>query len=113
MPIRVTATTEALEVIERLRAAHGALVFHQSGGCCDGTAPMCLAAGDLPGGPNDTCLGEIGGVPFFIDADQDRRWGAPDLVVDVAAGAAESFSLEALEDVHFVTRSSPIRGSTA
>ena len=104
MPDRVTATPEALEVIERLRAAHGPLVFHQSGGCCDGTAPMCLAAGDLPGGANDTCLGEIGGVPYYIDADQDRRWGRPDLVIAVAGGAAESFSLEGREDVHFVTR---------
>ena len=103
MADRVTATEEALEVIERLRAAHGPLVFHQSGGCCDGTAPMCLRADELPGGPNDACLGHVGGAPFFIDADQDRRWGAPTFVIDVAAGASESFSLEAFEDVHFVT----------
>ncbi|MGZ6586231.1 MAG: DUF779 domain-containing protein [Solirubrobacteraceae bacterium] len=101
---RVTATPEALETIERLRAAHGPLALFQSGGCCDGTAPMCFKEGELPAGPGDLLLGELGGVPFYVDAEQDARWGAPDLLIDVAPGAADSFSLEALEDVHFVTR---------
>jgi uncharacterized protein (DUF779 family) len=79
----VTATSEALDEIERLRAAHGPLAFFQSGGCCDGSCPMCLRAGELPPGPGDLRLGEIGGAPFYIDADLYRRWGHPDFVVDV------------------------------
>jgi uncharacterized protein len=104
MAPRVTATPEALEIIERLRAAHGELAFFQSGGCCDGTAPMCLLGDELPPGSGDVRLGEIGGAPFYIDADQDERWGRPAFVIDVAAGAAGSFSLEGLEGVHFLTR---------
>ena len=91
-------------MIERLRAAHGELAFFQSGGCCSGTAPMCLRGDELPPGAGDVHLGEIGGAPFYIDADQDERWGRPGFVIDVAAGAADSFSLEGLEGVHFVTR---------
>jgi uncharacterized protein len=102
----VTATPEALDLIERLRASHGPLVFHQSGGCCDGSAPMCLAESDLPPGPNDLRLGEIGGVPFCIDAEQYQRWGRPQFVIDVAPGPGQGFALDSLEDVHFVTRSS-------
>lgn len=109
MPARVTATPAALQVIADLQAAHGPLMFFQSGGCCDGSAPMCLAAGELPLAPGDVQLGEIGGVPFSIDADQDRRWGRPDFVIDVAPGAAGGFSLEGLLDVHFVTRTAPRR----
>lgn len=100
----VTATTEALEVIERLRAKHGPLVFFQSGGCCDGSSPMCLCESDLPPGPGDLLLGRIGGVPFYIDADQYARWARPSFLIDVSPGAAEGFSLEGLEDVHFLTR---------
>jgi uncharacterized protein (DUF779 family) len=100
----VTATPAALEVITHLEAAHGPLVFHQSGGCCDGTSPMCLREGELPPGPGDLHLGEIGGAPFYIDADQYKRWGTPRFLIDVAPGAAEGFSLEGLEGVHFVSR---------
>ena len=100
----VTATPAALEVITHLEAAHGPLVFHQSGGCCDGTSPMCLREGELPPGPADLHLGEIGGAPFYIDADQYKRWGTPRFLIDVAPGAAEGFSLEGLEGVHFVSR---------
>jgi uncharacterized protein len=104
MTQRVTATPEALEVIERLRAGHGPLAFFQSGGCCDGTSPICLKHGELPTGPHDVHLGEIGGAPFYIDADQYERWGKPGFLVDVSPGAAEGFSLEGLAGVHFVTR---------
>jgi uncharacterized protein len=102
----VSATPEALDVIERLRAVHGELAFFQSAGCCDGSAPMCLRAGELPPGPGDVHLGDVGGAPFYVDADQYERWRRPAFVLDVAAGAAESFSLEGLEGVHFVSRSS-------
>jgi uncharacterized protein (DUF779 family) len=101
----VGATPAALEVIHRLEAAHGPLAFFQSGGCCDGTSPICLKDGELPAGPHDVRLGEIGGAPFYIDAEQYERWGKPQFLIDVAAGAAEGFSLEALESVHFISRS--------
>ncbi len=65
----VTATPAAVETIERLREKHGSIVFHPSGGCGDGTAALCLRADELPPGPNDVELGEIGGVPFLIDAE--------------------------------------------
>jgi uncharacterized protein len=102
----VTATPAAVETIERLREKHGSIVFHQSGGCCDGSAAMCLRADELPPGPNDIELGEIGGAPFLIDAEQYERWGKPEFVIDVAAGAADSFSLEGPLGVHFVSNSS-------
>jgi uncharacterized protein len=100
----VQASRAALEVISRLKAAHGPLMFFQSGGCCDGTSPMCLKDGELPLSPQDVRLGEVGGVPFYIDADQHERWGRPRFRVDVSPGAAEGFSLEGLEGVHFVSR---------
>ena len=109
MATRVVATEAALEVIRRLSAKHGRLMFFQSGGCCDGSSPICLLEGELPTGPNDLKLGEIGGAAFYIDADQYRRWNAPELLIDVAAGAAEGFSLEGLEAVHFLTRPGPLR----
>jgi uncharacterized protein len=109
MRARVTATPEALEAIERLRAAHGPLAFFQSGGCCEGSSPICLKDGELPPGPGDVLLGTVGGAPFYIDAEQDERWHRPTLVLDVADGAAEGFSLEGLEGLHFLTGSEAIR----
>jgi hypothetical protein len=100
----VGVTPAALEVIRRLEAAHGPLAFFQSGGCCDGTSPLCFKDGELPPGPRDVRLGEIGDAPFYIDADQYERWGKPCFLVDVSPGAAEGFSLEGLEGVHFITR---------
>ncbi len=103
MTATVTATRAALEVIAHLEAAHGPLMFFQSGGCCEGSAPLCLRREELPIGPHDLMLGELGGAPFYIDAEQYERWGRPRFRVDVAPGAAEGFSLESVEDVHFVT----------
>ena len=100
----VAATPAALEVIHRLKAAHGPLAFFQSGGCCDGTSPICLKDGELPPGPDDVRLGDIGGAPFYIDSDQYERWGKPQFQIDVATGAAEGFSLEGLVGVHFISR---------
>jgi uncharacterized protein len=104
MSERVEATPAALEVIHRLQAAHGPLMFFQSGGCCDGTSPLCLKQGELPLSPHDVSLGEIAGAPFYIDAAQYERWGRPHVTVEVSPGAAEGFSLEGLEGVHFVTQ---------
>jgi uncharacterized protein len=105
----VRGTAAAVEAIERLSAKHGPIVFHQSGGCCEGSAAMCLRESELPPGPNDIELGELAGVPFLIDRDQYKRWGRPDFVIDVAPGASDSFSLEGAEGVHFVTRSARCR----
>jgi uncharacterized protein (DUF779 family) len=102
MPARVQATPQALEVLERLKARHGALVIHQSGGCCDGSSPICLPAAELPAGPGDVLLGDVSGTPVYIDADQDARWGHPDLLIDVSHGPAMGFSLEGVDGVHFV-----------
>jgi len=102
--LAVCATPAALEVIRRLEAAHGPLMFFQSGGCCDGTSPICLKDGELPAGPHDVRLGHIGEAPFYIDSDQYQRWGCPRFLIDVSSGAAEGFSLEGLEGVHFVSR---------
>ncbi len=104
MSEEVQATRAALEVIERLEAAHGPVAFFQSGGCCDGTSPICLKNGELPPSPHDIHLGDIGGAPLYIDADQYERWGKPHFLIDVSPGAAMGFSLEGLEGVHFVTR---------
>ncbi len=105
----VQATPAALEEIRRLEAAHGPLMFFQSGGCCDGTSPMCLKEGELPLSPHDVQLGELGGAAFYIDAEQYERWGRPRFEIDVSPGAAEGFSLEGFDGVHFVTRS-PVAG---
>lgn len=99
---RVVATESAVAEIERLRAAHGPLMFFQSGGCCDGSSPICLKDGELPPSPHDLRLGEIGRSSFYIDADQYRRWREPELLIDVSDGPAEGFSLEGLVGVHFV-----------
>jgi uncharacterized protein (DUF779 family) len=101
---RLTATPEALALIERLRSAHGALVLFLSGGCCEGSVPMCLHADELSPGPHDVLVGEAAGVPLYVDADQDARWGRPPLVLDVGAGASDSLSLEGPLGVHLIAR---------
>jgi uncharacterized protein (DUF779 family) len=100
----ISATPRATVMLGRLVLAHGPLMLFQSGGCCDGSLPLCLRADDLPPGPGDLLLGEVAGVPFYIDADQFERWGRPEFVLDVARGAPEGFSL-GLPDAHFVTLS--------
>jgi uncharacterized protein (DUF779 family) len=101
--MQVVATDAALAAIERLTAKHGPLMLVQSGGCCDGSSPICLHAGDLLIGPNDVLLGYLGGAPFYIDEEQYERWSRPEIVVDAANGPAEGFSLEGLDGIHFVT----------
>jgi len=100
----VTGTPAAIGLIERLTASHGPLVFHQSGGCCDGSSPMCLRAGELPPRRYDLMLGALAGAPFYIDEEMYERWGRPQLEIDVSNGAGEGFSLEGAEGVHFVAR---------
>ena len=98
----VTATGAAIAAIEQLRAEHGPLAFFQSGGCCDGSLPICLKDGELPPGANDVLLGFLGGAPFYVDAEQYERWGRPAFLLDIRPGAAQGFSL-GLQDGHFVT----------
>ena len=104
MAERVVATDAALAAIARLTATHGQLMFYESEGCCDGSSPICLRDGELLLGPGDLRLGEVGGAPFYIDADQYERWNRPDLLLDVAVGPAPGFSLEPPGGHHFVTR---------
>ncbi len=105
MPGRVSATPPVLELLERLTARYGPLVIHQSGGCCDGSSPICLPAVELPPGPADVLLGTLGQTPVYIDGDQDERWQRPELVIDVSQGAAMGFSLEGVEGKHLVALS--------
>jgi uncharacterized protein (DUF779 family) len=102
---RVTATPAALELIARLKARHGGLLFHQSGGCRDGSAPMCYQEGEFRTGPSDVLLGTVGGCPFYIGAAQFELWRHTHLIVDVVPGRGAGFSLEAPEGVRFLTRS--------
>ncbi len=102
---RVIATPKALELIERLKARYGPLMFHQSGGCCDGSSPMCYPQGEFRIGAQDVLLGEIGGCPFYISRDQYEYWRHTQLIIDVVPGRGGMFSLEGPEGVRFHTRS--------
>ena len=102
--VRIAATDAALGAIERLTAKHGGLMLFQSGGCCDGSSPLCLHEGELLIGPHDLLLGELAGMPVYIDAEQDDRWNRPHFVLDVAPGPASGFSLEGLDGIHFFMR---------
>jgi uncharacterized protein len=102
---KVIATEAALQLIEKLKAKYGPLMFHQSGGCCDGSSPMCYPQGDLIIGDSDVLLGEIGGCPFYISAAQYEYWKHTQLIIDVVPGRGGMFSLEGPEGVRFLTRS--------
>jgi uncharacterized protein len=102
---RVVATPAALALIEQLQRRHGPLMFHQSGGCCDGSSPMCYPAGEFRTGSSDVRLGAIGNVPFYIGAAQFEYWQHTQLIIDVVPGRGGGFSLEAPEGVRFLTRS--------
>lgn len=91
---RVSVTDEASAVIEQLREKHGELIFHQSGGCCDGSSPMCFAEGDFLVGSRDLCLGEIAGCKFYMASDQFEYYRNSHIVIDVTRGRGASFSLE-------------------
>ena len=108
---RVAVTVQAAELLRRLRAEHGPLMFHQSGGCCDGSAPMCYPAGEFLTGPSDVLLGELDipgvpePVPVWMSAAQFRYWRYSHLTIDVVPGRGAGFSLEAPEGVRFLIRS--------
>ena len=102
---QVIATQAAVDLIEQLRAKHGPVLFHQSGGCCDGSSPMCYPQDDFIVGDRDVRLGEIAGAPFYISAPQFEYWKHTQLVIDVVEGRGGMFSLENGEGVRFLTRS--------
>lgn len=102
---RVVATEAALALIARLEREHGPLMFHQSGGCCDGSAPMCYPAGEFRVGTSDVKLGEIGGAPFYMSAAQFEYWKHTQLIIDVVPGRGGMFSLEGPTGLRFLTRS--------
>ena len=105
LPLQVMATLPALQLIETLQARHGDLLFHQSGGCCDGSSPMCFAQGDFIVGDRDVRMGEIGGAPFYISPAQFDYWKHTQLIIDVVPGRGGMFSLENGEGVRFLVRS--------
>ncbi|WP_404454360.1 DUF779 domain-containing protein [Virgibacillus necropolis] len=102
---RVTVTDEALKLIETLKETHGDLMFHQSGGCCDGSSPMCYPRGEFRTGDSDVLLGEIGDTPFYMARDQYEYWKHTQIIVDAIDGRGGMFSLEGPEGKRFLTRS--------
>ena len=102
---KVVATEKASELISRLKAKHGPLLFHQSGGCCDGSSPMCYQEGDMLIGDSDVLLGHIDGCPFYIAKPQYNYWKHTQLIIDVVNGRGGMFSLEGPEGLRFLTRS--------
>jgi hypothetical protein len=102
---RVSATPAALELIAVLRGQHGDLMFHQSGGCCDGSSPMCYPLGEFLVGDSDVKLGEIGGCPFYMSSAQFEYWRHTHLIIDVVPGRGGMFSLDGPTGRRFLTRS--------
>jgi len=102
---QVVATGDALALIAELASRHGPLMFHQSGGCCDGSAPMCFPLGEFEVGDSDTLLGRIGGAPFYISRAQHEYWCHTQLIIDVVPGRGGMFSLEGPTGRRFLTRS--------
>ena len=105
IPRRVECTEAAAGLIAEIRAYHGEILFHQSGGCCDGSSPMCYPAGDFRIGGNDVKLGEIEGVPVYISGSQFGVWKHTRLIIDVVPGRGGMFSLDNGRERRFLTRS--------
>jgi uncharacterized protein (DUF779 family) len=104
-PERVVATEAALRMIAELRESHGPLMFFQSGGCCDGSAPMCYPAGEFDVSDTDVFLGNLDGAPFYMGSEQFAYWEHTQLVIDVVAGNGGMFSLDNGTGRRFLTRS--------
>ena len=102
---KVTATPAALSLLADIVADHGPVMFHQSGGCCDGSSPMCYAQGEFLLADHDVQLGQIGGMPFYISGSQFDLWKHTDLVIDVVKGRGGMFSLDNGRELRFLTRS--------
>ena len=105
MTERVVFTPEAVALVAALKASHGPLIFHLSGGCCEGSAPMCFRQSDFRVGASDVLLGAIEGCPFYVGAAQFDYWSGCQIIVDVTTEGGDSFSLEAADGVRFAARS--------
>ena len=101
---RVTATPAALSLIAELQGEHGEILFHQSGGCCDGSSPMCYPAAEFRIGGGDILLGELGGAPVYIGRAQGETWAHTQLILDVVPGRGGMFSLDNGRELRFLTR---------
>jgi uncharacterized protein len=108
-PLQVIATPAAITLMEMLKSKHGELMFHQSGGCCDGSSPMCYPRGEFFTGDSDVLLGELEGTPFYISRPQFEYWKHTQLILDVVPGRGGMFSLENPEGVRFLIRSRVFR----
>jgi uncharacterized protein (DUF779 family) len=110
-PQQVLTTPAAVALMETLRAKYGPLMFHQSGGCCDGSSPMCYPLGEFMTGDSDVLLGTIGatddspGAPFYMSKPQFEYWKHTQLILDVVTGRGGMFSLDNSEGVRFLIRS--------
>jgi len=102
---RIISTDKAAELIVKLEEMHGPLMFHQSGGCCDGSQPMCFSEGEFKTGSSDVCLGSVNGCRFYMSRDQFEYWRHTQLILDVTPGRGSSFSLEIPLGVRFYIRS--------
>jgi len=105
MIARVTISEEATAVVRQLKEKFGELMFHQSGGCCDGSQPMCFEKGDFIIGNSDVCLGVIEGCEFWMNKDQFEYWKYTQLHIHITQGRGSSFSLEIPMGLRFLTQS--------
>ena len=108
--VRIEATDDAKEWLCRLQETHGDILLHQSGGCCDGSAPMCYTQKEFRVGTRDVLLGTLEGVPFYVGGQQYRVWKDWFVTLDVKPGRAGIFSLEGAEGVRFITTVKPLDG---
>ncbi|MEM9051932.1 MAG: DUF779 domain-containing protein [Bacteroidota bacterium] len=102
---RIDITPAAIDLVNEIKSVHGELMFHQSGGCCDGSSPMCFAKGDFKVGASDVWLGNVHGCDFFMSADQFEYWKHTHLTLDVCDGRGASFSLEIPYGKRFLIKS--------
>ncbi|HEU5340899.1 DUF779 domain-containing protein [Edaphobacter sp.] len=105
IPQQVIATPAAMELIAKLKRKHGDLMFHQSGGCCDGSSPMCYPRGEFLVGDSDMLIGILGETPFYMSRSQFEYWKHTQLILDVVPGRGGMFSLENPEGIRFLIRS--------
>lgn len=105
MTARVTISPEAIEVVHTLKNKFGDLMFHQSGGCCDGSQPMCFEKGDFKIGNSDVCIGIIEGCEFWMSKDQFEYWQFTQLHIHISKGRGSSFSIEIPMGLRFLTQS--------
>lgn len=102
---RVSITEDAIQILNKIKAKHGELIFHQSGGCCDGSSPMIFEKDDMYLDDSDILLGEVEGVPFYMNQDQYEYWKHTHLTIDITEGRGSSFSLEIPLGVRFIIHS--------